>query len=99
VPKRNRVRARARRPIDAASQQRAERAERDRPERVRPRYRGAPLPPGGAQAVGAPSPALQRAATLERTNVITDLRRLGIVVGATLALLFVSGLVLSALVR
>ena len=99
MPKRNRVRARARRPIDAASQQRVDRAERERPERVRTRYRGAPLRPGGAQAVGAPSPALERAATLERTNVITDLRRLGIVIGVTMVLLFVTGLVLSAIVR
>ncbi len=99
MPKRNRVRARARRPIETATQQRVERAERERPERARPRYRGAPLPPGGAQAVGAPSPALERAAALERTNVMKDLRRLGIVVGATVALLFASGLALSALVR
>lgn len=73
--------------------------ERERPERPRPRYRGAPLPPGGAHAVGAPSPTLERAAALERLNVVKDVRNLGKVVAATLGLLVVSGLVLSALVR
>lgn len=92
------MRARARRPVEAAPQ-RVERVERERPERPRPRYRGAPLPPGGALAIGAPSPILERAAATERTNVVKDLRRLGIVAGVTIALLFASGFVLSALGR
>jgi hypothetical protein len=98
VPKRNRVRARARRPVESAPQ-RVERVERERPERVRPRYRGAPLPPGGAHAVGAPSPTLERAATLERAYVVKDFGRLGKVVVAMLALLVASGFAVNALVK
>jgi hypothetical protein len=99
VPKRHRVRARARRPVETAPQ-RVERLERERPlERARPRYRGAPLPPGGARAIGAPSAALEKAATLERTNVMRDLRRLGIVAGITFAVLLASGVAVSTLLR
>jgi hypothetical protein len=95
VPKRHRVRARARRPVETVPQ----RVERDRPERARPRYRGAPLPPGGSHATGAPSVALERAAALERTNVTRDLRRLGIVAGVTFAVLLASGFAVNSLLR
>jgi hypothetical protein len=98
LPKRQRVRARARRPLEAAPQ-RAEREERARPERARPRYRGAPLPPGGAHAVGAPSPTLERAAALERAFVVKDFGRLGKVALLMLALLVASGFAVNALVK
>jgi hypothetical protein len=98
LPKRQRVRARARRPLEAAPQ-RAEREERARPERPRPRYRGAPLPPGGAHAVGAPSPTLERAAALERAFVVKDFGRLGKVALLMLALLVASGFAVNALVK
>jgi hypothetical protein len=102
MPKRNRVRARARRPVESAPQrverERIER-DRDRPERPRPRYRGAPLPPGGAHAVGAPSPTLERAASLERAYVVKDFGRLGKVVVAMFALLVASGFAVNALLK
>ncbi len=99
MPKRHRVRARARRPVETAPQ-RAERIDRERPpERVRTRYRGAPLPPGGAYAVGEPSPALERAAAVERAALVKDFRSLGLVVAVTLGLLVASGVALTAIVR
>jgi hypothetical protein len=102
MPKRNRVRARARRPVESAPQrverERIER-ERERPDRPRPRYRGAPLPPGGAHAIGTPSPTLERAATLERAYVVKDFGRLAKVVVAMFALLAASGFAVNALVR
>lgn len=103
MPKRNRVRARALRPIESPAQparvERPERVERERPERARGRYRGAPLPPGGAHAIGEPSPTLARAATIERAYVIKDFGRLGKVVAIVLGLLVVSGVVVSNLVK
>ncbi len=78
----------------------APRVEREeRPERGRPRYRGAPLPPGGSRAIGAPSPTLERAATMERAYVVKDFGRLGKVIVAMLALLAVSGFAASNLVK
>ena len=95
------MRARARRPIETA--ERAERVERagarPAPDRTRPRYRGAPLPPGGAHAVGAPSQALERAATFERANVMKDLRRLCVIVGLTFLVLLGSGVAVNAILR
>jgi len=98
VPKRHRVRARARRPVEAAPE-RVERVERARPERARPRYRGAPLPPGGAHALGAASPTLERAAALERAYVVKDFGRLAKVIVLVLGLLVASGFAVNALVR
>ena len=101
MPKRNRVRARARRPVESAPQRvERERIERDRerPERPRPRYRGAPLPPG-THAIGAPSPTLERAATLERAYVVKDFGRLVKVVVAMFALLAASGFAVNALLK
>lgn len=103
MPKRNRVRARARRPLQTAPErtervERPERVERERPER-RTRYRGAPLPPGGARATGDASPALERAAALERGYVVKDFGRLGKVVVAVLVLLGVSGFVVNTFVK
>ena len=95
MAKRSRVRARARRPVETAPQ----RIERERPDRARPRYRGAPLPPGGSHAVGTPSATLERAAALERAYVVKDFRRLAIVVAVMLVLLVASGFVVNALVK
>jgi hypothetical protein len=73
--------------------------ERERPDRARPRYRGAPLPAGGSRAIGAPSPTLERAAGLERAYVVKDFGRLGKVVAAMFALLVASGFAVNALVK
>ena len=101
MPKRNRVRARARREVTPAPAERAERVERstERAERPRARYRGAPLPPGGAHAVGDPSPTLERAAALERAYVVKDFGRLAKVVVAVLVLLVATGFVTNALIK
>jgi len=102
MPKRNRVRARARRPEGAAAQPaRVERVERttERGERVRGRSRGAPLPPGGAHAIGEPSPTLERAAALERAYVVKDFGRLGKVIIAMLVLLVASGVAVNAFIK
>ena len=52
---------------------------------------------GYSRAVGVPSGALQRASVVERTFIVKDFRRLGIVVGVALALLVVAGFAESAL--
>lgn len=62
----------------------------------RPRVRGRPVV-GLPRAVGAPSDALVRAATLERGYVVKDIRRLAIVTAVMLALLAASGFVVNAL--
>ncbi len=103
MPKRSRVRARARRPIQTAPErvepeERPDRNERERAER-RPRYRGAPLPPGGSHAIGEASPTLERAAALERGYVVKDFGRLSKVVVGVLVLLVASGFAVSALVK
>ena len=101
MPKRNRVRARARRTEAAPQVQRVERVERptERAERARGRYRGAPLPPGGSHAMGDPSPTLERAATLERAYVVKDFGRLGKVVVVMIALLIASGVAVNNFVK
>lgn len=112
MPKRNRVRARARRPLQTVPEPSerpapTERVERERPksaERVeraerRARYRGAPPGPGGSRAIGEASPTLERAATLERGYVAKDFGRLGKVIIAVLVLLGLSGVVVNALVK
>ena len=95
MPKRQRIRARARRPIEMAQQ--PESAARERPER--PRYRGAPPPLASGRAVGQPSAGMERAASLERAYVVKDLRRLGIVIVAMLALLAIGGFIVDLVVR
>jgi hypothetical protein len=102
MPKRNRVRARARRP-EATSAARAdrdhvERADGDRRARGG-RYRGAPLPPGGSHAIGEPSPTMERAATMERAFVVKDFGRLVKVIALMLVLLALSGVAVNTLVR
>jgi hypothetical protein len=103
MAKRSRVRARARRPVQtvpetAEREERPEREERERAER-RPRYRGAPLPPGGAHAIGEASPTLERAAAIERGYVLKDFGRLGKVIVAVFVLLVASGFAVNALVK
>jgi hypothetical protein len=98
MPKRHRVRARARRPIESAA--RVERVERERVDRpARPRYRGAPIGAATARAIGEASPTLERAAVAERTYVMKDFRRLGIVVAVMLVLLVASGFGVQLLLR
>jgi hypothetical protein len=99
MPKRNRVRARARRTEGAlAPGTRAERTS-ERADRGRARFRGAPLPPGGSRAIGDPSPNLERAAALERAYVVKDFGRLGKVALVMIALLVASGVAVSNLVK
>jgi hypothetical protein len=50
---------------------------------------------GTARALGAPSAALERAASLERTYVLKDFRRIALVVVVALVLLVASGVILS----
>ncbi len=52
---------------------------------------------GYSRAAGAASNTLDRAALLERNFISKDLRRLALVVGIALAILFVAGLLESAL--
>lgn len=102
MSKRDRVRARSQRAArDTAAAERpsAVLAQRERPERARARHRGAPPPPGGARAIGVPSPTLERAAAAERTYVVKDFRRLAVVVGLVLLLLAASGVAVSALFK
>jgi hypothetical protein len=97
MPKRHRVRARARRPIESTA--RVERVERERVDRpARPRYRGAPIGPT-ARAIGEASPTLERAAAAERTYVMRDFQRLGAVVAVMLVLLVASGFGVQLLLR
>ena len=66
-------------------------------ESARSRTRSRLARSGEPEATGAPSPALERAAALERGHVVKDSRRLAITVGVMLALLVVSGFVVNAL--
>ena len=52
---------------------------------------------GYSRAVGVPSGSLLRASVVERTFIVKDFRRLGLVVGIALALLVVAGFAESAL--
>jgi hypothetical protein len=54
---------------------------------------------GTARAIGAPSASLERAATLERSFVLKDFRRIAVVVAIALALLVASGLILNVAER
>lgn len=79
------MRARARRPLEPTA--RAERAEVDRP---LPRRSRATVT-GPVRATDAASPVLERAAAAERTYVMKDARRLGLVAAVMLVLLVASG--------
>ncbi len=80
------MRARARRPIDTVP-----RSERTEAERPLPRMRSRSAAPGPVRATDAASPVLERAAAAERTYVMRDVRRLGLVAAVMLALLVASG--------
>lgn len=96
-------RSRTRRPI--ASPRRPLEAERAAErEAAPPRDRGprtarAAVRTGSTRAIGEPSAALERAAAWERGFVVKDFRRMGIVVAVMLALLALSGIGVSALLR
>lgn len=93
MPKRNRVRARARRPIETVA--RAERPESGRHERALRRR----ALTGPVRATDEPSPVLERAATAEHTYVMRDVRRLAIVAAVMTALLVASGFGVDRLLR
>lgn len=101
VPKRHRSRTRARgRSFQPAPSR--ERIEASPSPLVRPagRYRGAPVARTTTlNAAGEASPALERAAGWERTYVLKDFRRLGIMVVLMTALLAASGAVVGLLLR
>lgn len=88
MPKRNRVRARARRPLETTT--RPQRVEAERSDRPLPR-RSRSAASGPVRATDAASPVLERAATAERTYVMKDARRLGLVAAVVLLLLVASG--------
>jgi hypothetical protein len=54
---------------------------------------------GYSRAVGTPSASLERSAVLERGFIVKDFGRLAIVIGVALALLVVSGVLESVLLR
>lgn len=95
MPKRHRVRARPRRPLETRRIDTDERSAASRPGRAR----GAPPALGAPRAVGQPSAGLERAATWERTYVLRDFRKLGVVVALMLVLLGLSGIAVGTLLR
>lgn len=58
---------------------------------------GSPVRSGSSRAIGEPSATLERAATTERSFVIGDFRRIGIVVAIMVVLLLVSDVAVNAL--
>jgi len=96
MAKRHRTRARQRRTAEAAHRAVAPRTETVAPPRATHRpVRGSRT--GYSRAVGVPSGALQRSSVIERTFIVKDFRRLGLVVGVALALLVVAGFAEGAL--
>jgi len=98
VAKKHRVRARSRRAVEAARRASAPRVttyEREpaRAAVARPQRYGSRS--GTSRAAGAPSAALERAASWERGYVVKDFRRIAIVVVIALALLVASGVILN----
>jgi hypothetical protein len=59
---------------------------------------GSAVRAGAARAIGEPSPTLEKAAAQERSFVVRDFRRIGIVVAIVAALLVVSDVVVNLLV-
>jgi hypothetical protein len=101
MARRHRSRSRTRRSADQAHRPVAPRAEREsapapRATTHRPARTGRS---GYSRAVGSPSASLEKAAVLERGFIAKDFRRLGLVIGVALALLVVSGLLESVLLR
>lgn len=93
MPKRNRVRARARRPIETTI--RTAREDEPRGERTTARRRSQPA--GPVRATDEASPVLARAAAAEHSYVMKDARRLGLVSVIMFALLAASGFVVDRL--
>ena len=58
---------------------------------------GAPVRAGAPRAAGEPSPTLSREAERERSFVVKDFRRIGVVVAIMAALLIVSDVAVNAL--
>lgn len=96
MPKRNRLRARARRPLETTA--RPERAEVERSDRPLPR-RSRSAVTGPVRATDAASPVLERAAAAERTYVMKDVRRLGLVAAVMFVLLIASGVGVDRLLK
>ena len=101
MAKRHRTRARTRRGIEAARRTTTPRVERDEA----PVTRSVAHRPsrssrtGYSRAAGAPSATLERAAQIERGFISKDFRRLGLVVGISLALLVVAGVVENVVIK
>lgn len=58
---------------------------------------GSPVRAGASRAIGEPSAMLERAATTERSFVVRDFKRIGIVVAIMVLLLVVSDVAVNAL--
>jgi hypothetical protein len=101
MARRHRSRSRARRGVDQTHRAVAPRSETG----SAPAQRSATHRPtragrsGYSRAVGTPSASLEKAAVLERGFIAKDFRRLAIVIGVALALLVVSGVLESVLLR
>ncbi|TMC78633.1 MAG: hypothetical protein E6J09_04255 [Chloroflexi bacterium] len=98
MAKKHRVRARSRRAVEAARRASAPRVttyerEPTRAAVARPQRYGSRS--GTSRAAGAPSAALERAASWERGYVVKDFRRIAIVIVIALALLVASGVILN----
>jgi hypothetical protein len=100
MPKRQRRGTRERRATSAPS---ARPAVHDRPVTTattatrRSGRAGAPVRGGAPRAVGEPSPVLMREAERERSFVMKDFRRIGVVVAIMAALLVLSDIAVNAL--
>lgn len=77
---------------------RTERADVERSDRPPPR-RSRSAVTGPVRATDAASPVLERAAAAERTYVMKDARRLGLVAAVMLVLLIVSGIGVDRLLK
>lgn len=98
MAKRHRTRPRQRHAVEAAHRPATPRAEREANPSVRGTHRAARTGRSGySRAVGAPSGALDRSAVLERSFVVKDFRRLGMVVAVALGLLVAAGAIESLL--
>ncbi|HET7700125.1 MAG TPA: hypothetical protein VFM06_04570 [Candidatus Limnocylindria bacterium] len=99
MAKRHRTRPRTRRSVEPARRTEPTAARESVPTTRAPHRVARSSRTGYSRASGAPSQALERAAVAERTFVVKDFRRLGIIVGIALGLLVASGLVEALLLR
>jgi hypothetical protein len=101
MAKRHRTRPRTRRGVEAARRAPAPRVDRDEA----PVARSATHRPsrssrtGYSRAAGAPSATLERAAMIERSFISKDFRRLALVVGISVALLIVAGILENVVIK